>query len=151
MRITNQVCQQNPIPVQGCLPDGFGFDTPNAGATTGGVYGGLGGAVAGGLGNPNPPNAYPSLKTGFREMHTDFEPVYKYDENVLTGGVKYDFDQFRVSVIGGYQETEYLSQQDYNMDVGFNLQTHQLQSRRVLADFAPCRSERRRGLDESKL
>ncbi len=61
VRINNQVCQKSTLPVYGCDPDGFGFDTPNAGATTGGVFGGLIGAVSGGLGNPAPPAAFPQL------------------------------------------------------------------------------------------
>jgi iron complex outermembrane recepter protein len=54
-------------------------------------------------------------------MHTDFEPIYKYDEDLWTAGFDYDFENYRVGILAGYQESEYVSRQDYLMDVGFNL------------------------------
>jgi iron complex outermembrane recepter protein len=65
VRITNQVCEKNTIPTIGCLPDGFGFDTPHAGTTTGGIFGGLNGAVL--LGNPTPDRAFDPPSRGFRK------------------------------------------------------------------------------------
>ncbi|HEX7037203.1 MAG TPA: TonB-dependent receptor [Pseudomonadales bacterium] len=119
VRITNQVCEKGEIPTIGCKPDGFGFDTPHAGTTTGGIFGGLNGAVV--LGNPSPTKAFTPPSTGFRKMHTDFEPVYDYEENLVTSAFTYDFADYTFSIQAGYAETEYLSRQDYNMDVGFNL------------------------------
>ena len=119
VRITNQVCEKNTIPTIGCQPNGFGFDTPHAGTTTGGIFGGLNGAVE--LGNPDPTKAFEPPSRGFRKMHTDFEPVFEYEEDLITGAFFYDFENYTFSVQAGYQETEYLSRQDYNMDVGFNL------------------------------
>ena len=120
VRITNQVCERNTIPTIGCLPNGFGFEAPHAGTTTGGIYGGLNGAVL--LGDPTPTKAFnPPTSGGFREMHTDLEPTYDYQEDLFTAGFFYDFENYSVSLLAGYQETEYLSRQDYNMDVGFNL------------------------------
>lgn len=118
-RVTNQVCERNTIPTIGCKPDGFGFDTPHAGTTTGGIYGGLNGAVP--MGDPTPTKAFPQPPGGFRDMHTDFEPVYEYEEDTFTTAFAYDFEDYTVSVQAGYQETEFLSRQDYNMDVGFDL------------------------------
>ncbi len=120
VRITNQVCERNSLPTIGCKPDGFGFDGPHAGTTTGGIYGGLNGAVL--LGDPTPTKAFnPTANRGFRDMHTDFEPVYDYTEDMVLAGFNYDFENYAFSLQAGYQETEYLSRQDYNMDVGFNL------------------------------
>jgi len=119
VRITNQVCERGTIPVVGCNPDGFGFESPHAGTTTGGIFGGLNGAVL--LGNPTPTKAFNPPSTGFRKMHTDFEPLYKYNEDLWTAGFNYDFDNYRVGVLAGYQESDYVSRQDYLMDVGFNL------------------------------
>ncbi len=120
VRITNQVCERNDIPTIGCKPDGFGFESPHAGTTTGGIFGGLNGAVL--LGDPAPTKAFnPPGKPGFRKMHTDFEPVYEYEENLWTTGFSYDFEQYTFSLQAGYREAEYLSRQDYLMDVGFNL------------------------------
>ena len=119
VRITNQVCERGTIPVVGCNPDGFAFESPHAGTTTGGIFGGLNGAVL--LGNPTPTKAFNPPSTGFRKMHTDFEPLYKYNEDLWTAGFNYDFDNYRVGVLAGYQESDYVSRQDYLMDVGFNL------------------------------
>jgi iron complex outermembrane recepter protein len=119
VRITNQVCEQNDIPTLGCKPDGFGFDKPHAGTTTGGIFGGLNGALL--LGTPSPTSAFEVPRTGFRRMHTDFQPIYKYNEDLFTAGFDYDFEKFRVGLLAGYQQSDYVSRQDYLMDVGFNL------------------------------
>jgi len=125
VRITNQICERNTIPTIGCLPNGFGFEGPHAGTTTGGIYGGLLGAVL--LGDPTPTKAFnPPGEGGFRKMHTDLEPTYDYQEDLVTAGFFYDFENYSVSLLGGYQETKYLSRQDYNMDVGFNLYANAL-------------------------
>ncbi|MFU8815443.1 MAG: TonB-dependent receptor [Pseudomonadales bacterium] len=119
VRITNQVCERSDLPTVGCKPDGFGFDNPHAGSTTGGIFGGLNGALL--LGDPTPASAFNAPSTGFRKMHTDFNPIYKYNEDLFTAGFDYDFDNYRVGLLAGYQQSDYVSQQDYLMDVGFNL------------------------------
>jgi outer membrane receptor protein involved in Fe transport len=118
-RVTSQVCQQNPLPVQGCLPDGYGFDAPNAGTGTAGIFFGLNGAVL--MGDPDPPNGFPSTSGGLRESHTDFEPVYKYNEDLFQANYQYTFDKYTVVLQGGYETYTYLSQQDYAINVGSNL------------------------------
>jgi len=119
VRITNQVCERGELPIVGCKPDGFGFEAPHAGTTTGGIFGGLNGAVT--LGDPTPTKAFNPPSRGFRKMHTDFEPIYRYNEDLWTAGFNYDFDQYRVGILAGYQKSDYVSLQDYLMDVGFNL------------------------------
>jgi iron complex outermembrane recepter protein len=119
VRITNQVCEKNALPTVGCVPDGFGFDTPHNGSTTGGIFGGLNGALR--LGTAEPISAFPKQQTGFRKMHTDFEPIYQYDEDMWLAGFDYDFENFRVGLLGGFHQSEYVSMQDYLMDVGANL------------------------------
>jgi outer membrane receptor protein involved in Fe transport len=136
VRITNQVCEKNTIPTIGCLPDGFGFDTPHAGTTTGGIFGGLNGAVL--LGDPAPTRAFEPGKRGFRRMHTDFEPIYKYDEDLWTAGFDYDFENYRVGLLAGYQDSEYVSRQDYLMDVGFNLNATSLNPGGLWPTSAPA-------------
>ena len=120
VRITNQVCKQNTLPLQGCEPNGFGFDSPHAGTTTGGIFGGLNGAVL--LGDPNPYSAFQRPVTNdFRKMHTDFEPVFDNKEETWSFGFHYDFEEYTLSLQGATQHTEYLSRQDYLMDVSFDL------------------------------
>src|SRR4030095_12478710 len=107
------------IPARGCEPDGFGFDSPNNSATTGGMFSGLNGLFL--LGTPDPTSAFPQQSTGFRKQHTDFQPVYQYDEEVWEASFNYDFDKFSINIGGGYQTADYLSQQDYKVDVGYNM------------------------------
>ena len=122
VRITNQVCVRNPLPATGCLPDEFGFESPNLGSTTGGIFAALAGAVPLGADGSDPAMyAFPPPRiNGFREIHTDFEPIFENEEDLFTGGFTYDFGKFNVSLLGAYQEAEYLSLQDYSMDVGVN-------------------------------
>jgi outer membrane receptor protein involved in Fe transport len=127
-RITNQICVTNDVPLQGCKPGEFGFDGPHLGSTTGGIFGGAFGAqIFGDKGNGLPGTAttysYARPQLGFRTMHTDFEPIYQSEEDVVSLGVDYRFDNYEVSFLGAYQETESLFQQDYNMDVGPDLIT----------------------------
>ncbi len=122
-RITNQVCVRNSIPTTGCLPNEFGWQAPHLGSTTAGIFAGLAGALPLGADGSNPalydfprPNI-----TGFRQMHTDFEPVFNDDEKLWAFGAEYDFDSLQLSLVGAKRYGEYLSRQDYAMDVGASL------------------------------
>jgi hypothetical protein len=55
---------------------------------------------------------------GFRDMHTDFEPVFQNEEDLFAFGFDYEFNNISIGIIGSILETDYLAQQDYNMDVG---------------------------------
>ena len=120
-RITNQVCVTNDIPTYGCKPDEVGFEQPHNTAQFANLVAGLYGLHP--LGSPNGTGnfnwARPDLD--LREMHTDFEPVYKTDVDQYTFGFDYEFDNFSLGVIGGYWEGGFFTQQDYNMDVGDTL------------------------------
>lgn len=127
-RITNQICVTNDVPLQGCKTGEFGFEGPHLGSTTGGIFGGYFGAqYFGDRGNGLPGTLteyeYARPQLGFRTMHTDFEPIYQSEEKTVSMGIDYRFDNYEVSVLGAYQETESLFQQDYNMDVGPVLRT----------------------------
>ncbi|MDH3640550.1 MAG: TonB-dependent receptor [Gammaproteobacteria bacterium] len=119
-RITNQVCVRNSLPTTGCLPNEFGFESPHLGSTTGGIFGGSAGALPAGVDGTDPSLfAFPRpVIDGFRDMHTDYEPVFENEEDLITFGFDYEFDRFNASLLGAYQETDYLSRQDYLMDVG---------------------------------
>jgi len=127
-RITNQICVTNDVPLQGCKPGEFGFDGPHLGSTTGGIFGGYFGAqYFGDKGNGLPGTLteyeYARPQLGFRTMHTDFEPIYQSEEEVWSMGIDYRFQDYQFSLLGAYQETDSLLQQDYNMDVGPVLRT----------------------------
>ena len=119
-RITNQVCARNPLPTAGCLADAFGRDTPHLSATTAGIFAGLGGMLP--LGADGSQTALydfprPSMDS-FREMHTDFEPVFWQKEEVWAFGLNWDFAEYRASLIGGRRVNDFIAQQDYFMNVG---------------------------------
>ena len=120
VRITNQVCKRNPLPTTGCLPDEFGWEQPHLGATTAGLFAGAAGALPFGV-DGSDRSLYdvprPAI-SGFREMHTDMEPVFRNEEDLIAFGADYAFDRFEVSVVGADLKTDYVSQQDYAMDVG---------------------------------
>jgi iron complex outermembrane receptor protein len=139
VRISNQICERNNLPNVGCTPDGFGFDTPHNGSTTGGLFGGLNEAVL--LGTPAPVSAFQRTGGGFREQFTDFEPIYQYDQDIWTAGFDYDFDQYKVGVLAGYSETDYMSRQDYLMDVGNNLYATDANPSGLWPTSAPARDE----------
>ncbi|MDE0658572.1 MAG: TonB-dependent receptor [Gammaproteobacteria bacterium] len=116
-RITNQVCEQNALPTTGCTPDGFGWDSPHIGSTTAGIFGGAAGALP--FGTVDGVHDYPRPAiSGFRQMHTDFQPILRNDEEILAFGVEFDVGELSASVSGARRESDYVSQQDYTMDVG---------------------------------
>ncbi|MYF31077.1 MAG: TonB-dependent receptor [Gammaproteobacteria bacterium] len=116
-RITNQVCEQNALPTTGCTPDGFGWDSPHIGSTTAGIFGGAAGALP--FGTVDGVHDYPRPAiSGFRQMHTDFQPILRNDEEILAFGVEFDVGELSATVSGARRESDYVSQQDYTMDVG---------------------------------
>jgi len=136
-RITNQVCQRNNLPTIGCTADGFGFDSPHLGSTTGGIFSGmstltpLGGATPlgtnGAQDDPLVTYNWPAPVTDdLRKMHTDFEPTFKNIENLYAFGFDYDFDKFTVGLTGAYQKAKYDSRMDYSMDVGLQFEPNAL-------------------------
>ena len=119
-RITNQVCDRNNLPTTGCKANGFGFDSPHLGATTGGIFGGATGSLPlGPSGAGDSLYDYPRARIdSLREIHTDFQPVFQEDEQVVYFGLTHELDDLSISVIGGKRKSDYLSLQDYVMDVG---------------------------------
>ncbi len=118
-RITNQVCKTNSVPTLGCLTDEVAFESPHAYTGTGGIIFGLGAGAYSEFG-PTVTQKYDVNEgdTGFRKMHTDFEPVYQEREDLVAFGFDYEFDSFAFSLQGAYQERDWLYQQDYAMDTG---------------------------------
>ena len=122
-RITNQVCVRNSLPTTGCLPDEFGFQQPHLGATTAGIFAGSLGVLPFGVdGADSSLYHYPRpVIDSFREIHTDFDPVFQNDEQLIAFGFNYEFDNLDLSLLAADRSGEYVSQQDYAMDVGATL------------------------------
>ena len=119
-RITNQVCEQNALPTTGCTPDGFGWETPHLGSTTAGIFAGAAGALALGLADGSYDYPRPALSS-VRQMHTDFQPVLHNEEEVMAFGIDFDVGELSATLSGARRAGDYLSQQDYSMDVGPSL------------------------------
>ena len=116
-RITNQVCEQNTLPTSGCTADGFGWDSPHIGSTTAGIFAGAAGALP--FGVPDGEYDYPRPNiSGFREIHTDFQPVYQHDEEIWAFGLEFDVGDLSATFSGARRDSDFLAQQDYTMDVG---------------------------------
>ena len=119
-RITNQVCEQNTLPTTGCTADGFGWESPHLGATTAGIFGGAAGALP--FGVPNGAYDFPRPAiSGFRQIHTDYQPVFRYDEELWAFGLEFDVGDLSATFSGARRDSDYLAQQDYVMDVGASL------------------------------
>ena len=122
-RITNQVCKQNPLPTYGCISDQFGRDGVNPGSTTGTMYISFGGIFPLGQ-NSQALNAlglfeYPRpTMTSLRQMHSDFEPIFKSESSQSYLTIQHDFDKFSITLNYAEGDGTQDSQQDYNMDVG---------------------------------
>ncbi len=125
-RITNQVCKRTELPVSGCEADEFGLDPINLGSSTGTIFAISVGALPPGVkGIPGEAGVHydfprPNID-GLREIHTDFEPVFKGKEDVFAFGFEYELQAHSIGILGAYQEAENLSRMDYNMDVGVSL------------------------------
>ena len=123
-RITNQVCVRTDLPALGCEPNEVGYDAPHLGSTTGGLFFMLNGQNTLQLGargiNGQDGLVYDHVAPNLdlRSMFTDFEPVFMYEEEIWSLGADWDLGPVTLSVLGAIQETSYLSQMDYNMDVG---------------------------------
>lgn len=119
-RITNQVCKRNSLPNTGCDPNAFGLESVHQTATTAGLFTGLIGAIPLGTAGADPTQYdFPRPRmSGLREIHTDFQPIFEYSDDVSTFSVNYEFDYGHLSVIGAHSKISYLSSQDYSMDVG---------------------------------
>ncbi|MCY3886014.1 MAG: TonB-dependent receptor [Gammaproteobacteria bacterium] len=125
-RITNQICERNNMPTTGCTPNGFGFETPHLGATTGGIFGGAVGAIPIGV-SGDPDEGFVNYRfprpdnVGFRAVHTDFEPVFEESGETYSIALYHQWQDFSFDFLGAISNSEYKSNQDYIIDVGATL------------------------------
>ena len=111
------------MPTYGCISDQFGRDGVNPGSTTGTMYISFGGIFPLGQ-NSQALNAlglfeYPRpTMTSLRQMHSDFEPIFKSESSQSYLTIQHDFDKFSITLNYAEGDGTQDSQQDYNMDVG---------------------------------
>jgi len=123
VRISNQVCQQSTLPNVGCDPEAFGLEPVNPGAIFATIVAGQAGLIPPGAVDEATGLEYPISRPrlGLREQHSDFNPLFEFDEEAWLLGVDWIPGSVGVHLSASHYETSYLSQQDYLMDVGYRL------------------------------
>ena len=119
-RRTSQICARNPLPYTGCDPNKIAFESPNIGSTTAGIFGMAQGYYPLGVSGADPSlYDYPRPEiTGYRQVHSDFEPVYQLDEVLVLSGITFQLEQFELAVVAGSIDRQFLSREDYITEVG---------------------------------
>lgn len=121
LRTQNQVCKTSTIPVLGCEPDVFALEAPNPGASLDTLQAMKAGAIPFGAHDAASGLVYefPRPSLSLREQHTDLNPIFEFNEDTWLFGVQRTFDGVTVELVGSYVDSEYVSRQDLNQDVGF--------------------------------
>jgi len=109
-------CDYDPLGALGCLPDSLGFSQPNAAAVLGSQLPSI--QVSGALGafdlfSQEQLNTPRDLRT----VASRLDPEYTADETLVTLNIAHEFDNYTMSFVGGYQDTEVFSQVDYTWNV----------------------------------
>ena len=123
VRVSNQICKTNPLPTYSCVPDAFGLEAPNPSANAIAFFSGLNQLYPLGASDSTTGLQFdhPRPKLDIREQHTDVEPVFRYDSDIWISGIEHASESLQLSVLGSYQTSDYLSLQDWYMDVGHTL------------------------------
>jgi outer membrane receptor protein involved in Fe transport len=115
------LCKQSPLPAEQCVRDEGGFDLPHPYAQAEGWFATFLGAL-----NPGARDAstglsfdFPRPDVDFRHQHTDFEPVYTRNEDVVTASLEWLGERFSFTLSGGHYDQELLFQHDERFDVGY--------------------------------
>lgn len=138
-RIQKQLCATDPTGILGCRPDRLAFDTINGNATLATILTSqefVAISTAPYTVDPIPANfGVPSALTPFafgsvygtdgfqgavnpadyREVAIDFEPIYRSDGLIVRGEVEHDFENFTVTLNGGYSDGSIDTLTDYNL------------------------------------
>ena len=120
MFVHNRVCKTSPVPADACVPGEFALEPAHAAYTVGTVPGRLG-IVPLGAGSAETGLTYqyprPEI-TDLRKVHIDYEPAYRFDQDLWQLGVSHEFDRARLSFIAGYQDWTWRASRDLDWSVG---------------------------------
>ncbi len=112
VRSNKTMCKNDPTGLLGCSPDGLDFDFPNPNSQLSQLLAGT--HVLGPFGvfefGSNERGTNPA---SLRESISEFDPTYNADETLVTFNLAHSFDQHALNIVAGYQETEIVSEQDY--------------------------------------
>ncbi|MEQ9393613.1 TonB-dependent receptor [Haliea sp.] len=115
-RSQKTMCHNDPSGVLGCLPDKLDFDVPNPSSQLANIL--ASDAVLGPLGvfsfGSNERGAVPR---DLRKVISERDPIYEADEKLATLTIAQELGEYTLTFVGGYQETEVLSQMDYQWTV----------------------------------
>ncbi len=120
-RSTKTMCQNDPSAVLGCLPDRLDFDLPNPTSQLSNILASTQALGPFGL-FPFGSNNRAENPDDIRTTLTEFEPEYSSDETLITLTVDHSFDQHTLTFIGGYQDTEVDSRQDFLWSRGASIE-----------------------------
>ncbi|MEP0202042.1 MAG: TonB-dependent receptor [Halioglobus sp.] len=119
-------CDYDPVGVLGCLPtDKLDFDLPNTSATLATILSStaiLGPVGAFDLGSFDPLTTPRDL----RKVESERDPTYEADETLVTLNIAHEFDNYTLSFVGGYQDTEVFSSMDYQWSVSDSIEVNPL-------------------------
>ena len=133
-------CEYDPLGALGCLPDSLGFSQPNAAAVLGSqlpsnqVSGALGAFDLFSQEQQTTPN-------DLRTVASRLDPEYTADETLVTLNIAHEFDQYTVSFVGGYQDTEVFSRVDYTWAVPQAVPINPLIEQLLPANYAALYSD----------
>lgn len=128
-RIQKQLCAQDPTGILGCRPDKLGNQATNGDATLASIItsrefltiAGAGALAPFALGSiySDDGNAFSNAvnPTDVRQVSIDYEPTYLSDELIIQGELSHDFENFTVTLNGGYSDNKVDSRTDYNLTV----------------------------------
>ena len=119
-RRTSQVCARSPLPFVGCDPDVIAFESPHIASTTAGIFAVGQGLYPLGASGENPAlydHPRPEI-TSYRQVHSDFEPVYQLDEILVLSGISYELEDYEIALVAGSIDRQILSREDYISEVG---------------------------------
>lgn len=115
-RSQKQFCDFDPSGILGCLPTTRETDAPNPFSTLGYIL--PSSLISGPLGLFNPitdPASPAGNPDDLREVSAFFDPTYEAEEDFVMVEIKQTVnDWLDLTFIGAYQETEVVSEQDYN-------------------------------------
>jgi len=114
------ICKQNPLPTLGCVPGEVGFEPLHPHANAGWWALLIGGRPVGARDASTGLNFdVPRPEVDFRRQHTDFNPIFKRNEDFVGGTLDWVGERYAFTLSGGYYDQRFFSAQDHEMDVGY--------------------------------
>jgi iron complex outermembrane recepter protein len=117
MRGSNQRCLRDPEGIIGCLPTGLADQRTNTAATVTGFL--VNNLVAGALGEDFPDDDFLHSQTSSdpRKQYLDFMPRYEVEDWMVSFEVERDFDNFNLTWLTGYHNSDLHTRNDYDFAV----------------------------------